>query len=108
MTEPTIETRIAFDPMQDLKDRAARLGMMVVPARPDKVPTWTDPAPPDADCPYDHVYGAAGPVKFRIEWKSWKKYNSYSLDVEVTAPLLGSFESLEHAKDAAQKFLETL
>lgn len=33
---------------------------------------WSDPLPPDEDCPEDHVVAKTPLGTLRIEWKSWK------------------------------------
>jgi hypothetical protein len=71
--------------------------------------TWTEPAPPkDGESMYDHVFGTIGPLKFSIEWKSWKKYDSYGLEVDVGESWIGSFGSLDEAKTEAGKWIASL
>lgn len=65
---------------------------------------WTDPAPPNDSCPYDHITADSPLGKFRIEWKSWKKYDSYVLF--LGEDYLGPFSDLDSAKGGALKFLK--
>jgi len=39
---------------------------------------WSDPAPPNEQVPYDHCQTEGDP-SYRIEWKSWKLYDSYAV-----------------------------
>jgi len=40
---------------------------------------WTEPAPPDNDCNYDHVVATCPFGQYSIEWKGWKPADSYCL-----------------------------
>ncbi len=60
------------------------LTVSTAPAEPnvDMIPmAWTDPASPSADyCRYDHVYADTPIGRYQIEWKSWKKYDSFDVE----------------------------
>ena len=64
---------------------------------------WSRNSPPDEKCHYDHII-AEGAWAYRIEWKSWKKYDSYCIyrDEEFMA----SENDLSAAKAAAQSDYE--
>lgn len=62
---------------------------------------WTDPASPDADCPYDHVSAETPFGTIRITWKGWKDYPSYDVDVHPIADFFESYDTLEDAKKGA-------
>lgn len=67
---------------------------------------WSDPSPPiSGGSPYDHVR-AFLIWEWLIEWKSWKKYDSYTIYMDGN--FIGNGVTLEDAKEQAQQSLETL
>lgn len=62
--------------------------------------TWTDPSEPNEACPYDHTKAETPFGAYLIEWKSWKDYPGYS--VELRDEFIATGDSLEEAKELAQ------
>lgn len=65
---------------------------------------WTDSESPNAYCHYDHCFADTPFGRFQIEWKSWKTYPGFT--VEGPNDFFSSFNTLEEAKQGAQKHLE--
>lgn len=42
----------------------------------DRQILWSDTKPSGPTCSYDHMIGKYGRFYFRLEWKSWKEYES--------------------------------
>lgn len=71
--------------------------------------TWTDPAPPNGKtCFYDHVTAETPLGQYRIEWKSWKRYDAYVLSGPPTADVIEAETNLDDAKACAQKHFDAL
>lgn len=66
---------------------------------------WTDPAPPNSGVTsfYDHVIATTALGEFKIEWKSWKQYESYCL--YFADEYVESLYSLDEAKRYAYTWL---
>jgi hypothetical protein len=59
---------------------------------------WTEPKPPTKDVSYYNHTTLETPLgKFIIEWKSWKKYDSYSISI-IGDKYIGEGNDLEDAK----------
>lgn len=41
---------------------------------------WSEPKPPTPDCYYDHITAETPLGNFQITWKSWKQYDSPTID----------------------------
>lgn len=62
--------------------------------------SWTEPAPPTEGVSfYDHCLAGSSIGPYRIEWKSWKKYDAYC--VYGPCEFFASEPDLEQAKAAA-------
>ena len=60
---------------------------------------WTDETPPNADSSYNHC-SCETPIGLAvIEWKSWKDYPGYTL--EIGGEFVECFNSLDEAKQGA-------
>ena len=70
------------------------------------VAVWSDPSPPNDFCPYDHCSAKVPFGTMRIEWKSWKDYPSYCLYFDAGETFIGSFDSLDRAKEHAAVVIE--
>ena len=70
------------------------------------VEVWSDPSPPNDFCPYDHCSAKAPFGTMRIEWKSWKDYPGYCLYFDAGETFIGSFDSLDRAKEHAAAVIE--
>ena len=70
------------------------------------VEVWTDPSPPNGFCPYDHCSAKAPFGTMRIEWKSWEDYPNYCLYFDAGETFIGSFDSLDRAKEHAAAVIE--
>lgn len=71
---------------------------------------WTDHFPPNDECSYDHVFADTPFGRFSIEWKSWKKHDTFDVSVpwqdEAGSQQIESCLTLEGAKASAQDILE--
>ena len=70
------------------------------------VALWSDPSPPNDFCPYDHCSANVPFGTMRIEWKSWKDYPNYCLYFDAGETFIGSFDSLDRAKEHAAAVIE--
>ena len=70
------------------------------------VALWSDPSPPNDFCHYDHCSAKALFGTMRIEWKSWKDYPNYCLYFDAGETFIGSFDSLDRAKEHAAAVIE--
>lgn len=62
---------------------------------------WSEPKPPTKDvCSYDHIIAATPLGEIRIEWKSWKSYDSPSCEMPWGEYVTGA--CLSEAKLEAQ------
>lgn len=70
---------------------------------------WSEPSAPTGYCFYDHCVADTPVGPIRIEWKSWKKYDSYCVSCEfLEYPTKHTCSSLEEAKAEAQKAWDKL
>lgn len=69
---------------------------LATPARPGE---WSAATPPNADSSYDHCECDTPLGRAVIEWKSWKRYPGFVL--EMAGEHLGCFDTLDEAKEAA-------
>ena len=79
---------------------------------------WTENRPPCAGCPYDHCIAETPFGRFLITWKSWKEYDSptvdetpweYSCDKsgsDLFDPWCAAFDSVDEAKAACQQAMD--
>lgn len=70
------------------------------------VALWSDPSPPNDFCHYDHCSAKALFGTMRIEWKSWKDCPNYCLYFDAGETFIGSFDSLDRAKEHAAAVIE--
>lgn len=61
---------------------------------------WDEPKKPDLYCSYDYTKANGAGLIYQIEWKSWKDYPGYC--VYAGENMVGTFDTLEAAKSAAQ------
>jgi len=66
---------------------------------------WSEPSPPNAYCPYDHVFIDTPLGRVQIEWKSWKKYPGYC--AQIGDEFLGSYDNLDSAKNGGFAYIST-
>lgn len=67
---------------------------------------WADPArPTEGICFYDHCFAESSIGQYRVEWKSWKKYDDFC--VYGPCDFFQSAMSLDGAKAAAQADFDT-
>lgn len=67
--------------------------------------TWTEPKAPGPDCAYDNIEAPTPFGTYLVTWKSWKDYPGYCIDFQ--ADFVGTADTLDSAKDAAQMDFET-
>ena len=84
-----------------IKQTRAALAAEVVGEGP--VLQWTDNAPPNEDCRYDHCTAETPFGRFRISWKSWKQFDSPTVDETPWGDWYGAFDSVDEAKAACQE-----
>jgi hypothetical protein len=82
------------------------------PAQPQPTPPtvpqlqWSEERKPDEKCCYDHVFADTPIGRITIEWKSWKKYDSYDIQCYGFDDALWGFDSAYALEDAKQKAQE--
>lgn len=64
---------------------------------------WTNPAPPDMKCSYDHVIAETPFGSFLLTWKGWQKNPGYGFNVTPWGKAEYGWNSLEDAKQAAEE-----
>ena len=64
---------------------------------------WTDNMPPSETCRYDHCIAETPFGRFLITWKSWKEYNSPTVDETPWGDWYAAFNSVDDAKAACQQ-----
>lgn len=64
---------------------------------------WTDNMPPSETCRYDHCIAKTPFGRFLITWKSWKEYDSPTVDETPWGGWFGAFNSVDDAKAACQQ-----
>lgn len=66
---------------------------------------WTEPKPPTNGISYyDHTILETPLGEFRIEWKSWKKFDSFSILLNQME-YIGEGNSLEDAKSKVKDYI---
>lgn len=99
-------TWVETDPAERMKDCEVQYvrADLATPApqwQPKVKPlVWTDPAPPNDEYRYDHVFAESALGRYSIEWKSWKEYDDFG--VFCAGDYVCSEHQLEYAKAAAQ------
>ena len=58
---------------------------------------WSEPRPPNSECPYDHVVAPLAGRQIYIEWKGWKDYPSYEVALPEGTPAVGR----EHSRHSS-------
>jgi hypothetical protein len=64
---------------------------------------WTDNMPPSEACRYDHCIAETPFGRFLITWKSWKEYDSPTVDETPWGDWYAAFNSVDDAKAACQQ-----
>lgn len=67
---------------------------------------WSEATPPNSECPYDHSTAATSLGLFRIEWKSWKDYPSFTL--HFREDFVDSYVTQTAAKEGAAAHLKKI
>lgn len=103
--EPDIREASGFSvAMSDLAKPSAPAGQ---PQQSEGV-SWSAERQPNDQVSYNHVIGAAGPIRLVLEWKAWKERPSFSLEVEwVPTPPMLSARSVDEAKAEAEAWLRS-
>lgn len=63
---------------------------------------WTAPAKPNSECHYDHVIAETPFGRFLITWKSWKDYDSPTIDETPWGDYFGVGADVNDAKAMAE------
>lgn len=63
---------------------------------------WTAPAKPNSQCRYDHVIAETPFGRFLITWKSWKAWDSPTIDETPWGDFFGVGANLEAAQGMAE------
>jgi hypothetical protein len=94
--------------LQGIADRAntARDLLRAEPAGEGPILRWTDNAPPSEDCRYDHCTAETPFGRFLISWKSWKQFDSPTVDETPWGDWYGAFDSVDEAKAACQEEMD--
>lgn len=61
---------------------------------------WSEHMEPNENCSYDHVTAKTPFGEYSIEWKSWKKYDAFTIYFE--GDYLDNGFDLDEAKNMAQ------
>lgn len=64
---------------------------------------WTENMPPSESCRYDHCIAETPFGRFLITWKSWKEYDSPTVDETPWGDWYVAFNSIDAAKAACQQ-----
>ena len=67
---------------------------------------WTDNTPPCEECRYDHCTAETPFGRFLISWKSWKQFDSPTVDETPWGDWYGAFNSVDAAKAACQREMD--
>ena len=65
---------------------------------------WTEPQAPNDKCSYNHVTCQTPLGEMLIDWKGWKDYPSYG--VQLNGYYITTAYSLEESKEAAENFIK--
>jgi hypothetical protein len=82
---------------------AARAALKAEPASDWPTLQWTESMPPNNECRYDHCIAETPFGRFLITWKSWKDYDSPTVDETPWGYWGGGFNSVDEAKAACQQ-----
>jgi hypothetical protein len=63
---------------------------------------WSEPKPPCEECRYDHIRGKSALGDFLITWKSWKQYDSPTIDETPWGEWLAACDNVDDAKAKAE------
>lgn len=66
--------------------------------------TWSAAEEPNSDSSYNHCFCETPLGRAFIEWKSWKDYPGYTL--QICDQWIGCFDSLDEAKTALAEFVK--
>ena len=67
---------------------------------------WSIGFPPNEKIHYDHVIADSALGIYSIEWKSWKKYDAYVLN--LNGDFISTFNDIEEAKDYAYMHIRNI
>ena len=65
---------------------------------------WTKESGPNEEISYNHIKLSTPLGEFVIDWKGWKEYPSYSIELDGT--YLECEDSLEDAKEFVETYLQ--
>jgi hypothetical protein len=82
---------------------AARAALKAEPASDWPTLQWTESMPPNNECHYDHCIAETPFGRFLITWKSWKDYDSPTVDETPWGDWYSAFNSVDEAKAACQQ-----
>ena len=84
----------------------ARAALAAEPVGEGPILQWTDNNPPCEECRFDHCTAETPFGRFLISWKSWKQFDSPTVDETPWGDWYGAFNSVDAAKAACQKELD--
>jgi hypothetical protein len=67
---------------------------------------WSENKPPSEECRYDHCIAETPFGRFLITWKSWKQFDSPTVDEAPWGIWCVAFDSVDAAKAACQRELD--
>jgi hypothetical protein len=82
---------------------AARAALKAEPASDWPTLQWTESMPPNNECRYSHCIAETPFGRFLITWKSWKDYDTPTVDETPWGDWYGAFNSVDEAKAACQQ-----
>ena len=85
---------------------AAARDALAEPVGEGPILQWTDNAPPSEDCRYDHCTAETPFGRFLISWKSWKQFDSPTVDKTPWGDWYKAFDSVDEAKAACQEEMD--
>jgi hypothetical protein len=85
---------------------AAARAALAQPEGEGPILQWTENMPPCEDCRYDHCTAETPFGRFLISWKSWKQFDSPTVDETPWGDWYGAFNSVDEAKAACQKEMD--
>jgi hypothetical protein len=93
-----------------LRGSSSNARLQAIPDSPkEKKPTlasglqWSENMPASKECRYDHCIAQTPFGRFLITWKSWKEYDSPTVDETPWSVWGGFFNSVDEAKAACQR-----
>lgn len=77
--------------------------LIELPPPPASGIQWSENMPASEECRYDHCIAQTPFGRFLITWKSWKEYDSPTVDETPWSDWGGFFNSVDEAKAACQR-----